>query len=349
MVNRIGRRQFLEVIGMGTIGLAVGQSVAGCVARERRRTLYFGDAHGYLGPRGLIAAPPGLALDLLVTTPVNPAEHNRERYFAAIADFRARLATEPGLAATRIVLDIHGIPDFEVDPPELAAAGIKVVMPWFKAANRFGSGWMNLGVGLTPPGELILWRIKAAGQILDLAHAGHATARDALAYCAREIPELPVMGSHTGCYGVFPHPRNLPDDVMRAVADRGGVVGISTLTFILHQETDDAEPFIKHLRHAIKVCGIDAVCIGSDNSYAQTDDTAFRARQAELIAKLDPEGALGVRFPEEAPLFSGPQKMLRISELLERRLRDVLPSEDARERILGGNLRRFFAERLPSP
>lgn len=310
---------------------------------------FYADAHAYLGPRGLIAAPQGLALDLMVTTPVNPAGHNPERYFAAIADFRERLEDATGLERTKVLLGIHGIPDFEVDPPELAAAGIKVVMPWFSRANRFGSGWMNLGIGLTPPGELILWRIKAAGQILDLAHAGHATARDALAYCAREIPELPIMVSHTGCYGVFPHPRNLPDDVLRAVAARGGVVGIATLTFILHHEANDAEPFVQHLRHAVNVYGVEGVCIGSDNSYAETDRAAFLARQDELIAKLDPDGALGVRFPEEAPLLSGPQKMIRIRELLERRLRDLLPSDDARDRILGGNLRRFFFERLSSP
>lgn len=310
---------------------------------------YYADAHAYLGSRGLIAAPPDLALDLIVTTPVIPSEHRREPYFAAIANFRARLAAEPGLANTRVLLGIHGTPDFGPQMGDLADAGIRIVMPWFNRANRFGSGWMNLGVGLTPPGETLIWRIKTAGQILDLAHAGHATARNALAYCAREIPELLVMVSHTGCYAVFPHPRNLPDDVLRSTIERGGVVGITTLTFILHHEADDAEPFVQHLRHAMNICGVEGVCIGSDNPYAPVDRTAFLARQDELIVKLDPDGALGVRFPEEAPLLSGPQKMIRIRELLERRLRDLLPSDDARERILGANLRRFIFPRLPPP
>ena len=74
----------------------------------------------------------------------------------------------------------------------------------------------------------------------------------------------PVIASHVGCDAVFGHERNLTDEHLRAIAKRGGVVGLVLYAKFLGDGRPGFGDAMKHLRHMLEVCGADAVGIGSD-------------------------------------------------------------------------------------
>lgn len=119
--------------------------------------------------------------------------------------------------------------------------------------------------GLTDRGREFVERCVDARVIVDLAHAGKRTFADVLAIHPRHVP--PIV-SHTGVDGVRPHWRNLDDGQLRAIADRGGVVGImyqsAFLAPVWAAGYATRAAVVAHLAHAVDVIGEDHVAIGSD-------------------------------------------------------------------------------------
>jgi membrane dipeptidase len=115
------------------------------------------------------------------------------------------------------------------------------------------------GQGLTDFGRMLIEEMERLRMIVDLAHLNDAGVADALAVMRR-----PFMVSHTACRAVHPHRRNLTDDQIRAVADRGGLIGIMFEGAVLTAGGSDVDRVLDHFDHAIKVGGEDVVAIGSD-------------------------------------------------------------------------------------
>lgn len=120
----------------------------------------------------------------------------------------------------------------------------------------YGRGRMDDG-GLTPWGFELVERCEAEGILVDLAHINRRGFLDA---CG--IAKKPPIVSHTGVLGAFEHWRNIDDAQLRAVADRGGVVGVIFCPRYIGG--DGLEPVVKHLKHIIDVVGEDAPALGSD-------------------------------------------------------------------------------------
>jgi membrane dipeptidase len=117
--------------------------------------------------------------------------------------------------------------------------------------------------GLTAAGRAMVEVLNERRILVDLAHASRATFFGAL---AAHDPALPPVVTHTGVSGVLPSWRNLDDDQIRAVADRGGVVGIMYHRGFLGRPARrvGAEAVVRHLEHAIDVGGEDVAALGSD-------------------------------------------------------------------------------------
>lgn len=113
--------------------------------------------------------------------------------------------------------------------------------------------------GLTAAGRRFVDELNGRRVIVDLAHASPRTFRDALAVHDRDVP--PIV-SHTGVSGVHRSWRNIDDDQIRAVADRGGVVGIMYHRGFLGGSTSEA--VLRHLEHVVAVGGEGAAALGSD-------------------------------------------------------------------------------------
>jgi len=117
--------------------------------------------------------------------------------------------------------------------------------------------------GLTAAGRAMVEVLNERRILVDLAHASKRTFRDALDVHDRSLP--PVV-THTGVSALRPSWRNLDDDQIRAVADRGGVVGIMYHRGFLGRPARrvGAEAIVRHLEHVVAVGGEGAAALGSD-------------------------------------------------------------------------------------
>jgi membrane dipeptidase len=153
-----------------------------------------------------------------------------------------------------------------------------------------------------------------------------------------------VLITHAGCNAVYAHPRNKSDAVLRALADKGGVIGIYELSFLsagpAQQSLDD---YLAHMVHALKTCGEDGVGIGSDSSLVPFDTSA--ASLAEWAGYVEERRVAGVGAPEEGrpPYVVGLNEPNR-PELIANALMKRGYSWSIAEKVLGRNLLRVFRD-----
>ena len=120
--------------------------------------------------------------------------------------------------------------------------------------------------GLTAEGRALVEALNEQRILVDLAHASRQTYFDALEVLDGCPAALPPLVTHTGVSGVHRSWRNLDDDQIRAIADRGGVIGIMYHRGFLGRPfwRVGAEAIVRHLEHVIAVGGEDAAALGSD-------------------------------------------------------------------------------------
>jgi microsomal dipeptidase-like Zn-dependent dipeptidase len=98
--------------------------------------------------------------------------------------------------------------------------------------------------------------------IIDVSHASSKTIDDVLALATR-----PVIVSHTGVKGIVNNNRNLSDDQLRRIAEKGGLIGIGFWKEAVGPVTD-LKGTVRSIRYAVKIAGIDNVALGSDSDGA---------------------------------------------------------------------------------
>jgi membrane dipeptidase len=162
------------------------------------------------------------------------------------------------------LLGIEGAHALEGDLDQLdgfARRGVRYLGLLHFSANQAGYPAYGLGRhdadGLTPWGFDLVRRCEASGVIVDLAHINRRGFLDACAVATR-----PPIVSHTGVLGAFEHWRNIDDVQLRAVADKGGIVGV--IFYPRYLGGDGLGPVVKHLLHILDVVGEDAPALGSD-------------------------------------------------------------------------------------
>ncbi|MBX3188668.1 MAG: membrane dipeptidase [Labilithrix sp.] len=111
--------------------------------------------------------------------------------------------------------------------------------------------------GLTRWGFELVEKCEDEGVLVDLAHVNKAGFLDAC-----RVAKKPPIVSHTGVLGAFEHWRNIDDAQLRAVADKGGVVGVIFCPRFVGG--DGLEPVVKHMKHILNVVGEEAAALGSD-------------------------------------------------------------------------------------
>ncbi|MGD9944178.1 MAG: dipeptidase [Burkholderiaceae bacterium] len=152
--------------------------------------------------------------------------------------------------------------------------GVRSMQLTYNLRTRFGDGCLETNDGgLSRFGAALIQKMNERRMIVDLSHASANTARDAVACSAQ-----PVLATHTAARALSGHPRGLPDDVLKAIADRGGYAGIVILpAFILPAEGDGRaeklgkprswatlDSVVDHVQHLLNVMGEDHVGIGTD-------------------------------------------------------------------------------------
>jgi membrane dipeptidase len=227
-----------------------------------------------------------------------------------------------------------------LDGPErlelLHSLGLRCLQLTYNTRNLLGDGCMErTDAGLSQLGLGVVERMNALGILVDLSHCGPATTDDGIAHSKH-----PVFISHSACKAVFAHPRGKTDAQIKAMADRGGVIGIYQINpFLGPRERNTLDAYLDHIDHAVTVGGIDHVAIGSDREHKVIPDTEEEKKKLE-----DELAALGPRQPVQWPFFlselNHPRRMETVRAGLERRGYGT----DQVEKILGGNLYRLFKD-----
>jgi membrane dipeptidase len=218
--------------------------------------------------------------------------------------------------------------------------GLRIVQLTYNDRNLLGDGCLEPGnAGLSALGREAVARLNALGIAVDLSHCGTQTTADGIAES-----KAPVLITHTGCREIYRHPRSKEDRELKAMADKGGVVGIYFMPFLgAGPGGATVDTLMRHIEHALKVCGTDHVGIGSDLSVCPIEETPEyrKAHEAFVAARRE----RGIQAPDE-------EKALYIPALNHpRRLEDVAVALAARghaapviEKVVGGNFARVLRE-----
>jgi membrane dipeptidase len=147
---------------------------------------------------------------------------------------------------------------------EYYALGVRWMLIAYNRENLAGYGcYDEQDLGLKPFGRDMIREMNAAGMTVCCSHTGERTARDVLATSTR-----PVIFSHSNCGAVHSHKRNISDEMIRACASQGGVVGINGIgDFLCSAGEDIVEAFVRHVDHAVQLVGPDHVGLSLDYCY----------------------------------------------------------------------------------
>lgn len=146
------------------------------------------------------------------------------------------------------------------------AAGVGVIQLSYNVQDQFGSGILEpKDSGLSMLGVALVKRLNEAKVIVDVAHTGIRTALDAV-----ERSTAPVIVSHGNPRAVHNNPRNIPDEIIKAVAQSGGFVGaVMYPAFVTDAQRPTLDDFIRHIDYLMELVGPDHVSISSDYFEAQ--------------------------------------------------------------------------------
>jgi membrane dipeptidase len=140
------------------------------------------------------------------------------------------------------------------------------------------------GVGLTQFGRQLILEMNRLGMLVDLAHVSPSAFFSAL-----EVTKKPVIFSHGNAKKLCDHARNLRDDQLKALAESGGVIGMSYVPFFVDAKNPTLDRLLDHIDHVVSVAGIDVVGLGSDFDGGGTL-LADAAEVPQIVEGLDKRG-----------------------------------------------------------
>jgi membrane dipeptidase len=216
--------------------------------------------------------------------------------------------------------------------------GVRVMQLCYNRKTPFGVGCLEGDTGgLTELGRQAIARMNELGVAVDLSHANTQTTAEGIA-----ASKKPAIITHAGCRAVYMHPRNKEDRELKAMAEKGGVVGIYMLPFLIASPKQPMlADYMQHMEHALKVCGEDHVGVGSDVPFQSFSASDIKEVEAD-VAKRKAAGvsAPGEDRPPYIPDLNTPRKMELIADALLKRGY----SARATEKVLGANFVRVFGE-----
>jgi membrane dipeptidase len=125
------------------------------------------------------------------------------------------------------------------------------------------AAYRNVRHGLSATGRQFVEQVHAAGGVIDVSHASDATVADVVALARSAV--VPVVATHSNARALASHSRNLSDEQLRAIADLGGVVGVNFHgPYLCTGRAPTMEDVVRHVRHMVRVAGVEHVAIGSD-------------------------------------------------------------------------------------
>ena len=219
--------------------------------------------------------------------------------------------------------------------------GLRQMQLIYNIRNQAGDGSVEAAnSGLSNFGRELVDEIARQHLLLDLSHGGQPTIAEAI-----ERAKAPPSISHTGCRDLADLPRNVYDRELKALADKGGVVGIYFMPFLKVDGVANKDDLIAHIEHAVNVCGEDHVGLGTDGGITGiVIDDAYREAQRK---EFEERKAHGLNAPGERPdwiqaipEYNDPKRFAHLAQDLSRR---GWPAARI-DKVLGGNWLRIYGE-----
>lgn len=224
---------------------------------------------------------------------------------------------------------------------DLAGMGVRQIQLSYSQRNYSADGcWEKTNAGLSSFGYEVVEALNENRIILDLSHVGEQSALEAI-----QCSNAPMIFSHSGCLALCPHPRNVSDRNIKAMADKGGVFCVYNQSgWLTKDPVISMDHYIQHVARVINLGGEDHVAMGTDGD--AVDMTAMRPDEVERHQaaferrrKEWPQLDWDVKHMR-VPELSHPKRLLHLAQALQKR------GYKARtiEKIIGGNYVRVFKE-----
>jgi membrane dipeptidase len=208
-----------------------------------------------------------------------------------------------------------------------ADLGVRWMLIAYNRTNRAGGGCQDEDPGLTDFGRRLLDAMAEVGMVACCSHTGHRTAREVI-----DASPNSVIFSHSNASAVWQHPRNLPDDLIRACAARGGVVGINGIGSFLGANDASSATYVRHLDHVAQLAGVEHVGLALDHVFDRQELDDYVTSNPTLFP---PELGYGTGIRMVAPE--------QLPEIVDGLLELGYVERDL-EKILGGNWLRIARE-----
>jgi membrane dipeptidase len=237
---------------------------------------------------------------------------------------------------TGLMLSFEGAEPLGYDPRLVEVMwelGVRMLSLTWNRRNPFADGAAETGGGgLSELGRKLVDICVELGIVVDLAHASEATYREVLG----RTGDAPVVVSHAACRAIYDHPRNLTDEALRVLAERGGVLGVMLHPLTVDPSQPTLDRVVDHIDHAVEVMGIEHVGFGSDFTQQVVRALGWQPPPDSLLTE-------GLRPDAAIEGLAGPADFPNLVEALRRRGYD-----DARlAKVAGGNFLRLFERALP--
>jgi membrane dipeptidase len=287
----------------------------------------------------------------MVAVNIADAGYTLEQATRTLASYRAQIA----LHSDKLLL-VHGVRDIaeaeqsgrlgvcfdvegafslgtQVDVARLYYdLGVRWMAFAYNRKNAFGFGCHDeVDEGLTALGRELVRAMDEIGMIKCCSHTGYRTGREVF-----ELSKRPCILSHSNPRELVDHPRNVPDEVMTALAQTGGVMGINGVGIFLGKKSPTVDDLFAHVDYAVNLIGAEHVGIGLDFITEATHELAG------IVADRNywPEG-----YGYHPPInILGPAVLPSLAE----RMKNAGYPDAAIGGILGENFRRVATEVWPA-
>lgn len=221
-------------------------------------------------------------------------------------------------------------------------AGTRWIQLTYNQRNLLGDGCTErTNAGLSDFGIEAVERMNELGIIVDLSHCGRQTTNDGI-----KFSKSGATLNHTMCETLYKnHPRSKTDAQIKAMADKGGVMGIICLGYMIGPDPGGKttlETYVDHIDHAVKIGGIDHIGVAADFAIQGLQATGA-TREDWYVPRLTRfKPSYEVRWPPWIPELDKPDRYVHVARALDKR---GYSSGDI-EKILGQNWLRYFRETL---
>ncbi|GAA0447875.1 dipeptidase [Lentibacillus halophilus] len=216
--------------------------------------------------------------------------------------------------------------------------GIKVMQLTYNNQNLVGSSCYEArDVGLSRYGKLVVEEMNRVGMVVDLSHVGEQTSLDAIHTSTR-----PVAITHANPDWIYPTKRNKSPEVLAALRDNGGVLGLCAYPHLVNGQQTTLDEFSDMIVRTIDFMGIDQVGLGTDLTLNMSIDFLHWMRMGRWTHEIDYGAGSkdNPSWPEWPSWFKTPADFPNIAKGLSQK---GLTSDEV-DKVMGGNWLRFFTD-----